>query len=209
MKIKIRIILFLIALIALIFNINTTYARYAAATTGSLTTDFAGWQIAVNNSDITSASVSSLTFTPVIEANANVAAGKMAPGSSGYFDIGIDSSNVDVSYTYSITLSMPNTNDVTDINITDYAIITQTDINNGNPIVKNTYSSNTITNNNLYNNNVSNFEFEYFIIRVYFTWDDTNGSMNDASDTTIGYAAANNTAIDFQINASISFRQYY
>lgn len=204
MKLKIKIILFLMFLSLLISNVSSTYSRYVSQANGNITTDFAKWQIFVDNTNISENYDTSLTFTPNIDANENVASGKMAPGSTGYFDIEINAENVDVSFTYNITLSSVST-DVTDLRVTKYAILSDEDITNNN-INTTDYNGVNIENNVIHNNPE---DLKKFVVRVFFMWDDTeNGTMSDIDDTKVGTKVANGEDIDFNLVANINFKQY-
>jgi len=101
---------------------SSTYSRYVAGTQGNIDMLFAKWQILINNQDIADENNSEITINPTIEQSNNIRNNVMAPTSKGYFDIDIDSSNVDMSYRYTITLSIDN-EDVPDLMISRYAIL--------------------------------------------------------------------------------------
>ena len=205
MKVKIKIILFLMFLSLLISNVSSTYSRYVSQANGNITTDFAKWQIFVDNTNISENYDTSLTFTPNIDYNENVANGKMAPGSTGYFDIEINAENVDVSFTYNISLSDATDTDVKDIKITEYAVLSEEELAN-NSITTIPYNGTNIENNVIYSNPD---DLKKFIVRVYFVWDESeNSTMSDIDDTSIGTKAANGEEIDFNLVANINFRQY-
>ena len=105
---KLYLILILISFSFCLSFMSGTYSRYVAGTTGDLDIPFAKWQIYLNTQDITSQTRSRLTFTPVIEQSENANSNTFAPSSKGYFDIDINPENVDVSFTYSINLSVDN-----------------------------------------------------------------------------------------------------
>ncbi len=199
---KFKIILALASLSISLCLMSNTYSRYVADTTSNVDVLLAKWQILVNDADITSNSNSNVTFTPVIEENANVAAGTVAPSSKGYFDINVNASNVNVSFRYAITLDIVN-EAMPDLMITKYAIV-PTDYVEGTALATTDIVNNVITNDMLLNGNTS---FENFTVRVYFEWfEGTNENMNDVADTAVGTdAAINNTT--FTINANIEFEQ--
>ena len=195
-------VLIVIASLAITLSLmSNTYSRYIASSDGNVEIEFAKWQLLVNNTDITTNSSSNISFEPTIEANANVANNKVAPSSTGYFDVEIDPTNVDVSFKYTINLDIQNEN-IPDLLITKYAIIPN-DYLEGDSLKFENISDNLITNTLTYNQNT----FEKFTIRIYFQWiEGENESMNDTDDTIIG----NNAAIEdstFTINANIQFEQ--
>lgn len=200
---KLRVLILFISLSLSLCLMSNTYSRYIANTTGNFEALFAKWQILINDNDITNNNSSSITLNPVIEENEYVASNTVAPSSTGYFDIEIDPTNVDVSFNYSITLNFESEN-VPDLIITKYSII---DSNNniGKAV---TLSNNVITNTLNYDNQIENFSFESFTIRVYFEWcEGVNEQMNDRDDTKIGNDATNGINDSFKVNASISFEQ--
>ena len=195
-KFKLLVILFCLAVsFSLISN---TYSRYVASSEGNVEVSFAKWEILVNNTDITNSNVSEITFNPTIEANSNVASGKVAPSSTGYFDIEIDPTNADVSFQYTISLDI-DSEDITDLIITKYAVL-DNDYTEGDTLTYNTLSNGTISNTMNYSSG-----FENFTIRVFFEWyEGNNETMNDAADTLVG---ENADQIDFTLSANISFEQ--
>lgn len=195
---KFKILLVIISLAVSFSLISNTYSRYVASSEGNVEVEFAKWEILVNDTDITNNNSSSITFNPTIEQNTNVAEGKVAPSSTGYFDIAIDPTNVDVSFRYNISLDI-DSEDIPDLIITKYAIL-DSNYSDGDTLTYNTISNGTITNTMNYNNG-----FESFTIRVFFEWyEGANESMSDAADSTIGSNADN---IDFTIDANIRFEQ--
>ena len=189
---------------------NNTYSRYIADSNGDVDIEFAKWQILVNNNDITDGTNAEMTFTPTIEPNANIAQNYIAPSSKGYFDIDIDHSNVDVSFNYTITLDIEN-EEIPDLMVTKYAVIDSTYDEKKGP----TYLD--IKDNKISNDIIHKVsEDKKFTIRVYFEWYEgqfeianeiKNEVMDDEADTLIGNKAANDEQINFNINASISFKQ--
>ena len=181
---------------------SSTYSRYVAGTQGNIDMLFAKWQILINNQDIADENNSEITINPTIEQSNNIRNNVMAPTSKGYFDIDIDSSNVDMSYRYTITLSIDN-EDVPDLMISRYAILPE-DYEEGDTLEYTTIQNNTITNSMLFDNTVEDFEFEAFTIRVYFEWyDGDDEEMDDGDDTAIGLE----DDASFSISASIQFEQ--
>ena len=212
MNFRFRILLVFIPLSFLLCFMSNTYSRYVAGATGDLKMSFAQWQILVNNEDITNNSSSSIVLTPVIDANDYVKNNKIAPASTGYFDINIDPTNVDVSFNYNISLKVLNEN-MPDLMITKYAIL-DSDFDE---------SKDTITYKNVENNLISgslelkdinvftggdeitDSNFKPFTIRICFEWYEGNDEkMNDEADTSIALNAKNN---ELEIEAKIKFEQ--
>ena len=205
MRKRISFILLLVSCSLCLSFMSSTYSRYVAGTTGNIDMLFAKWQILVDDLDIANQNNSSITFTPVIEANSNVKAGTVAPTSKGYFDIDINPENVDVSFRYQITLDIDN-EDIPDLMITKYAVL-DSDYEEGDIIEYTTLRTNTITDEMLFDNETEDFSFEPFTVRIYFEWlEGENESMDDNDDTVIGIDAASDD-VTFTISADISFEQ--
>ena len=198
---KFKVLIVIASLAVTLSLMSNTYSRYVASSNGNLEIEFAKWQLLVNNTDITTNTTSNISFEPTIEANSNVANNKVAPSSTGYFDVEIDPTNVDVSFKYTINLDIQNTN-IPDLLITKYAIVPKNYLE-GDKLTFENITNNSITNTLTYNQKT----FEKFTIRIYFQWiEGENESMNDSADTIIG----NNAAIEdstFTINANIQFEQ--
>lgn len=209
MNYRIKILGVFIPLCLMLCFMSNTYSRYVAGTTGDLKMSFAQWQILVNKDDIINNNTSSIVLTPVIDENDFVEKDKIAPSSTGYFDIEIDPSNVDVSFNYSITLDVVNEN-IPDLIITKYAILDDEYKENG------TISYQTIENNKIdgslvvvnvatESDEIQETNFKPFTIRIYFEWyEGTDEKMNDVADTAIASDAENN---QLEISASIRFEQ--
>lgn len=207
MKFKMRLLLFVLFLSLFLVAAKSTYARYATSTTGEANLNMAQWQISVNNQNITENYNTQLSFTPVIEENENVKSGTVAPGSTGYFDIQINPEKVDVSFSYNIMLQLPEDSVVSDLKITHYAIIPSGQDDNS--IQKIPYTGSSIENVLKYDNQTSNFKFSPFTVRVYFEWyDGQDNLMDDAADTEVSQKVNNSEDVDFNILASLSFKQY-
>lgn len=209
MNFRIKVLGAFIPLCLLLCFMSNTYSRYVADTTGNLKIAFAQWQILVNNDDITNNTTSSVVLNPIINKNEYVESNKLAPSSSGYFDISIDPTNVDVAFNYEITLRVINEN-IPDLMISKYAILD-----------KDYQEGNTITYNNIENNKIEGSldlekiasgtdeliesNFEPFIIRVFFEWyEGESEQMNDKEDTLIATSTDDN---QLEISAEIKFEQ--
>lgn len=230
---KFRILLVLASLIITLCIMSDTYSRYIANSDGNVQAEFARWQLLVNNTDITSSTVSELSFEPVVEKNNNVAENKVAPSSKGFFDIEIDPKNVDVSFKYTINLEM--NDNVNDLMITKYAFVPE-NYSEGealNYVYLDNVNISSITQeikygdtNNMTKEIIEDTEIKVLKpikIRVFFEWvegtvnytNDTTKevektvveTMNDEADTAIGIDAANDINSTFTVNANISFEQ--
>ena len=212
MNYRIKILLIFIPLSFLFCFMSNTYSRYVADATGNLKMSFAQWQILINNNDITNNTSSSIVLTPVIEDNNDVKSNKLAPSSTGYFDINIDPSNVDVSFNYNITLKVLNEN-IPDLMITKYAILNKNFDEKNDTITYNDIENNIISgsldlkdiNIATSSDEIKNTNFEPFTIRICFEWyEGENEKMNNEADTLIAQNAQNN---QLEIEAKIKFEQ--
>ena len=221
MNYRLKILGVFIPLCLMLCFMSNTYSRYVAGTTGNLKMSFAQWQILVNNDDIINNSSSSIVLNPIIDENKYVENNKIAPSSTGYFDIEIDPSNVDVSFNYNITLDVIN-EDIPDLIITKYAIL-DNDYNGTDAITYNNIQNNMITGSLDVNNSViasgsdeigvvtsssdeiQDSGFKPFTIRICFEWyEGTDETMKDDADTLVGKDAKNK---QLEISANIKFEQ--
>ena len=190
MKSKFKILIVFVTLAFSLSIMSNTYSRYVADATGDVELTFAKWQILVSEEDITDGEEHTIGITPTILENTNVAAGKLAPTSVGYYDIEIDPTNVETSFNY--TINILDIENMPDMLITKYEIIdslgnsTEYSINN-----------NTITDTVNYSDSL-----DIFTIRIYFEWYDAeDNQMSDEDDTLISLEESVN------ILTNISFEQ--
>ena len=127
------------------------------------------------------------TITPVFPGTTHIKSGVISPTSSGYFDVTIDSTNVEVSFDEEITLSLGEDNTVTDLTFDSYSL------NNGTPVSL-SGASPTITTTHLLSDTqrVNTYRF-------YVTWyDGLDENMNNVEDT--------EAAIDGTANVEVGIR---
>lgn len=188
MKKRIKILIAFVALAFSLSIISTTYSRYVADANGDVALTFAKWQILVNDEDITSGNVESIDITPTIVENENVASGKLAPSSLGYYDIEIDVSNVETSFDMHITLD---NEDMADLRITSYSIDDGEEIEIEDGQIDESFDYDE--------------DLETINIRIYFEWydvDDGDSEMDNEDDTEF---VSNNEEIT--ITTNLSFEQ--
>jgi hypothetical protein len=83
-----------------------TLALFETNGTGEANMDIGKWVIKISDVDITSPSVQEIVIDNFTYANnVNVAPGKIAPGSSAYFDLVVDATDCDVAVKYDITFN--------------------------------------------------------------------------------------------------------
>lgn len=99
-NIELLILLFIIAIILGAYN---SYASYFSQVLGGAEAEVAKWAVTVNTEDIIEKNNLTGNIGIKVLPNTNVAAGKMAPGSVGYMDVVIDTSEAEVACKYTIT----------------------------------------------------------------------------------------------------------
>ena len=186
--------LYVIALFSLIcslFTIRETYSKYVSSAIGDANLTIARWNIAINDENILSNTSITNTISPIFIGNENVNDGVIAPKSEGYFDIIIDTTDVDVSYEYIVNTSVSEESAVQDLIVTGYSI-------NNNPKVEVNSNSSTIKNTVLKNTNLS-----IITLRIFIAWDDSEeATMNNASDTLAALSGD-----EAKLNVTLSFTQ--
>ena len=171
--------------------IKETYAKYKTDISGETNINVARWRILVNDYDIRNNSETKAILTPTLVENEHIKDNVFAPTSSGYFDLIIDCSAADVSFSYEISTSVNPLSTVNDIVITGYSI------NDGEIIESN--NDTVITNNVYVNDNVNSIT-----LRVYIKWDDSDtANMNNAADTA-ATIVENSLA---KLDVALSFKQ--
>lgn len=189
-----KIIKIILAFVSLVFSISLiqeTYAKYQTTATGETSIKIARWNIKVNEQDILLNSAVTEAITPVFIGNDNTKADVIAPRAEGYFDIIMDTTNVDVSFRYTISTSPNLESSVTDLIVTGYSI-------NGSEITNVDGNMTNVTNTVLYTdtNKINT-------VRVYIKWnDDETSTMTNADDTNASLSLK-----DASINALINFTQ--
>ncbi len=170
---KFRLLLAAISLFLLVDLVQDTYAKYISSADASSNFTIARWAFTVNQQDIINNQDFSNTIVPVFDENPNIGSDVIAPTSTGFFEIKIDSSNVGVSFDEEISLEKNSTNTVTDIVFTGYKK------NDGELIPINDESTSSITTTHLLGEEktVNTYKF-------YIKWlDGTGETMNNADDT--------------------------
>ena len=191
---KFRFLLACISLLLLLDLMQDTYAKYisSADATGNFT--IARWAFLVNEQDVLNNSDFSNTIIPVFDQNNNIKSGVIAPTTTGYFEITIDSSNVGVAFDEVITLNKDATNTVNDIVFTGYK-------KNDGQLIEFANNTTSITTTHLLNEETTENTY-----RFYIKWNDDENTetMNNAADTeaSVNGTAAINVNIQFIQNAS-------
>lgn len=176
-----------------IFFIIDIYAKYVASTSQITNIPIARWNIKVNNTSIKNNETLSSLITPVFSGSEHIASNIIAPTAEGYFDLDLDCSESDVSFSYDISISADSESAVSDLIITGYSIDGSSDI------TKFEGDTTNISDTILYNSGITSRS-----IRVYFIWDDSDtATMDNESDT----AATLETSSGALLKVTLTFSQ--
>lgn len=186
---KFKLLLATISLLICISFIKETYAKYITEANANANITVAKWKILVNNQDIVNNNNITETISPKFTGNSNIKDDVIAPGATGYFDLIIDPTNTDVTFSYEITSSINENSSVKDLYITGYSINDNEEINfndDEQKIIKDTI---------FYAEDRTNTK-----IRVYISWQDgENETMDNIADTSATMLEDNNAKVDVNI----------
>lgn len=116
---KFMALVLLVTLLAVIL-VSGTYAKYTTSATGSDSATVARWNITLNGEDISKGTqktfklglFDTINDTDFTSEDSDVTAGKIAPGTTGKFEIAKLINNSDVNAQYKITYSIDNNNNI-------------------------------------------------------------------------------------------------
>ena len=116
---KFMALVLLVTLLAVIL-VSGTYAKYTTAVSAKDTATVARWNITLNGEDISKGTQNTLKLglfdtindTDFTSEESDVTAGKIAPGTTGQFEIAKLINNSDVNAQYKITYSIDNNNNI-------------------------------------------------------------------------------------------------
>ena len=150
--------------------IQTTYAKYVTNLNANANISISYWNILVNNQNITENPDLSAVMTVVLPGNEFSKSDVLVPGSIGYFDLNIDSSEVTIPFSVTISTQVNATSSLTtDFVVSGYSI-------NGGEIIQ-LIDTDTFT----YNIGA---DIDNTLIRIYSTWLDDGLESKD--DTLLG-----------------------
>lgn len=179
--------LVLLLTISSLYLLQSTYAKYRKKVEQGVELSLARWNIKLNNQSIAGKTAVSSDVTPYFEENENIAENVLAPGVTGYFDIEIDASDVDVSFNY--LLNIIQNEQYPDIIAYGYSLDPTS-----NQILD--IPEDGITGDIVHNTALTK-------LRIYIKWDDSSENvMDNAADTAL---AINNST--FTLTASFVFTQ--
>ncbi len=170
-----------------------TYSLYETTREITVSSDIAKWNVKVNNTMVTKNNTTISTFTLGSinwNSNGHVREGKAAPGSTGSFEIEIDPTDTEVSFTYELTIDTSNLEN-------DSFYISNVREKNGNEFIKT--GENTYVGIARLSNNQNGRKYN---IEINITWD--NNEENNESDYELGKKAE----LEVNIPVSINISQY-
>lgn len=183
--------LFAAITLSLAFLFQPAYAKYRKQISGNTEFTIAQWKIVLNSEDINGKTTLENKISPTYDKNEYVNENVIAPGSTGYVDLIINSKEVDVTFNYSLTTSIPDESAVKDLKITHYQIDPEEATS-----TKVAYDSTKgpITGSITHNT-------ETTVIRLYIVWDDSDTNiMDNAADTSVATNTENLAIIKTTIN---------
>lgn len=170
---------------------QSSYAKYRKRVTAGIDLKVAKWTIKINNEDVKNKKMLTNKLVPEFEESEYTKANVLAPGSKGYCDIVIDSTNVDVNFQITLIAKIPTESAIKDLRVTDYII---------NPSETNT-------------NKVAYTELEEIqipvvhntpqtSIRLFIEWDDnpTTQTMDNEADTNAAVDISSEALIEINTN---------
>lgn len=194
---ELRFVLLFILIISLSFTylFQSSLAKYRKQVSGNVNLEIAKWNIKINDEAVDNKKVLTNDIIPTFEGNEYTKDSVLAPGSKGHCDIIIDATDVDVDFTYEISLIVDENNAVSDLKTTGY-IINPSDTNQ--TIIA--YDDTTPISGTIVHNTPST------TIRLYFEWyDEADNEMDNQKDTEV--AIDENSKIIISASARFSQRK--
>lgn len=188
----------LIMLIITSYEIIKSYAKYVSEGEAVATKQAGEWVIKVNNTDISNSN-NSTTFNIsnlVYPSNQYVVEGKMAPSSTGYFDIVIDPTGSSVAVRFDVTLDVQSLNIIDSLGFTNaYRVVNGVETSQGI----------TQTGTNTYSGIISLSDVENEVqttLRFYLGWEEEETDEGDVADSQIGLTQNQVTNLPVRVDIS-------
>lgn len=196
-KLRVLEILCIISLLFTIFSIRRTYARYFEKVDTTYQTHIKRWLIKINDLNIHEAKSLSEVVQPVLVENENMNNNTLVPGRTGYFDMMIDYTYVDLAFKYEFSIEQLNETQLKDFEIYGYEIV-----DGDKSTVTETKQIKGVIDPNKELNSANEKKRD---IRILFRWNDGDGSiMDNKLDTQ--YRSEENEALNYR--ATLKFTQY-
>ena len=175
-KIKIIEILCMISLIITIVSIQRTYARYFEQVDTTYNTNIKRWLVKVNDTIIHDAQTLNEVMEPIFTENEYINPKVLVPGQTGYFEVLIDYTDVDVAFEYAFSIEQLNETPLEDFEIYGYEVI-----DGENHMITETNEIKGVIDPTTEFNSAGEKKRE---IRVLFRWNDGEGNtMDNKADT--------------------------
>ena len=215
-KLRILQILCIISILITVFSIQRTYAKYFEKVGTTYQTNIKRWLIKVNTYNIHEMNELNQVMQPIFVENANMNSNNtLVPGRTGYFEMLIDYSSVDLAFEYEFSIEQLNSNPLEDFEIYGYEVI---DADGTSTVTETTEIKGVIDPTTEVDSNGDKKRE----IRVLFRWNDANADttdiagasgMNNFEDTQ--FTGETNTAQDadglhtvLNYKATMKFTQY-
>jgi len=197
-KLRVLEILCIISLLFTIFSIRRTYARYFEKVDTTYQTHIKRWLIKINDLNIHEAKSLSEVVQPVLVENENMNNNNtLVPGRTGYFDMMIDYTYVDLAFEYEFSIEQLNETQLKDFEIYGYEIV-----DGDKSTVTETKQIKGVIDPDKDLNSANEKKRD---IRILFRWNDGDGSiMDNKLDTQ--YRSEENEALNYR--ATLKFTQY-
>lgn len=123
-KLRVLQILCIISILITVFSIQRTYAKYFEKVGTTYQTNIKRWLINVNSKNIHEESELSEVMQPIFVENENMKNNNtLVPGRTGYFEMLIDYTNVDLAFEYEFFIEQLNETPLEDFEIYGYEVI--------------------------------------------------------------------------------------
>ena len=197
-KLRVLEILCIISLLFTIFSIRRTYARYFEKVDTTYQTHIKRWLIKINDLNIHEVKSLSEVVQPVLVENENMNNNNtLVPGRTGYFDMMIDYTYVDLAFKYEFSIEQLNETQLKDFEIYGYEIV-----DGDKSTVTETKQIKGVIDPDKDLNSANEKKRD---IRILFRWNDGDGSiMDNKLDTQ--YRSKENEALNYR--ATLKFTQY-
>ncbi len=172
------------------FLLQDTFAKYRKKVNNDIDINLASWNIRLNGESIAGKDTISSKIKPIFEKNEYIAENVLAPGVRGYYDIDIDASEVDTSFSYLFTTKISDEEKYPDIIAFGYTI----DPDHNSEIIE--YTGESISGSIIHNTASTK-------IRIYIKWDDSETNLMTNTDDTALAISKN----ELTMNAEFKFEQ--
>lgn len=203
-KLRILQILCIISLLITFVSIQRTYARYFEKVDTTYDTHIQRWLVKVNDHVIHEESSLSQVMQPIFVEDENMNNNTLVPGRTGYFEMLIDYSSVDLAFEYDFSIEQLNTNKLSDFEIYGYEVI-----DGDESTVTETKEIKGVIDPTTELNSAKEKKRE---IRILFRWNDGAGStMNNYADTQFrgnNNSDAQDLHTTLKYRATLNFKQY-